>query len=58
MISPEQQRTEVLAELSRVVTLLSESLAPVLVSGAGPNIGYAIRVPGMLPALPRWRVDL
>ncbi|MGA2104810.1 MAG: thiamine-phosphate synthase family protein [Methanoregula sp.] len=43
MISPEQQRTEVLAELSRVVTLLSESLAPVLVSGAGTNIGYAIR---------------
>lgn len=58
MISPEQQRNDVLAQLSRAVTHLTESLAPVLVSGAGTNIGYAIWVPGILPMLPRSLVDL
>ena len=43
MISPEQQRNDVLAELSRVARLLSESIAPTLVAEAGTNIGYAIR---------------
>jgi hydroxymethylpyrimidine/phosphomethylpyrimidine kinase len=43
MISPEQQRNDVLAELSRVVSLLSESMAPVLVADDRTNIGYAIR---------------
>src|SRR5271157_1934953 len=43
MISPEQQRNDVLAELSRVASLLSESMVPALVADTGTNIGYAIR---------------
>jgi len=43
MISPLEQRNDVLAQLLRAVTLLTESMAPVLVSGAGTNIGYAIK---------------
>jgi len=43
MISPEQQRNEVLAELSRATALLPGSMAPALVSEGMTNIGYAIR---------------
>jgi hydroxymethylpyrimidine/phosphomethylpyrimidine kinase len=43
MISPEQQRNNVLADLSRAADLLPGSMAPVLVADTGTNIGYAIR---------------
>ncbi len=43
MISPEQQRKDVLAQLSYAAHLLTESMAPSLVSAAGTNMGYAIR---------------
>jgi hydroxymethylpyrimidine/phosphomethylpyrimidine kinase len=43
MITPEHQRNDVLAQLLRAVTLLTDSMAPQLVSGHGTNIGYAIR---------------
>lgn len=43
MISPEQQRNEVLAELSSSADLLPGSMAPVLVADGVTNIGYAIR---------------
>ena len=42
MISPEQQRNDVLTRLSRAVVLLEESMDSRLVAGAGSNIGYAI----------------
>ena len=43
MISPDQQRNEVLTRLSRAVILLEESMDSRLVYGAGKtNIGYAI----------------
>ena len=42
MISPEQQRNDVLTRLSRAVVLLEESMDSRLVYGAGTNIGYAI----------------
>jgi len=43
MISPEQQRNEVLAELSKATALLPGSMAPVLVADGVTNIGYALR---------------
>ena len=43
MISPEQQREEVLAELSTAIASLMGSMAPVLVADGITNIGYAIR---------------
>ena len=42
MISPEQQRNDVLTRLSRAVTLIEESMDARLIAGAGSNIGYAI----------------
>jgi len=42
MISPEQQRNEVLSRLSQAVNLLEESMDPRLAAGAPANIGYAI----------------
>ncbi|MGB8219196.1 MAG: thiamine-phosphate synthase family protein [Methanoregula sp.] len=42
MISPDQQRNDVLTRLSRSVVLLEESMDSRLVAGAGTNIGYAI----------------
>jgi hydroxymethylpyrimidine/phosphomethylpyrimidine kinase len=43
MISPEQQRNDVLADLSRAADLLPGSMAPVLVAESVTNIGYVIR---------------
>jgi hydroxymethylpyrimidine/phosphomethylpyrimidine kinase len=43
MISPEQQRADVLSRLSQAVTLLEESMDFRLAAGAPANIGYAIR---------------
>ncbi|HVP95825.1 thiamine-phosphate synthase family protein [Methanoregula sp.] len=43
MISPDQEREAVLAELSRTVDLLAGSMAPVLVTKSGTNIGFALR---------------
>ena len=43
MIIPEQQRNEVLAEISKATALLPGSMAPVLVANGVTNIGYAIR---------------
>jgi hydroxymethylpyrimidine/phosphomethylpyrimidine kinase len=43
MISPEQQRKDVLADLSRAADTLPGSMAPVLVTDTVTNIGYAIR---------------
>ncbi|MGA2161044.1 MAG: thiamine-phosphate synthase family protein [Methanoregula sp.] len=42
MISPEQQRNNVLTHLTRAVVLLEESMDPRLVAGTYMNIGYAI----------------
>jgi len=42
MISPEQQRREVLSRLSQAVALLTESMDPRLAAGTRANIGYAI----------------
>jgi hydroxymethylpyrimidine/phosphomethylpyrimidine kinase len=42
MISPDQQRNDVLTRLSRSVVLLEASMDSRLVAGAGTNIGYAI----------------
>jgi len=43
MISPEQQRADVLSRLSQAGNLLEESMDPRLAAGAPANIGYAIR---------------
>ena len=42
MISPEQQRREVISRLSQAVALLAESMDPRLAAGTRANIGYAI----------------
>ena len=43
MISPEQQRNDVLTELSKAAALLLGAMAPVLVADGVTNMGYAIR---------------
>ena len=42
MISPDQQRNDVLTRLSRDIVLMEESMDFRLVAGAGTNLGYAI----------------